>query len=228
MDFVGSAHSELPYTVVNFVATADGRAALGGRSAPLSDAGDRVMFHGLRERVDAVLAGTSTMRTERYGRLVRDAGRRERRAAHGLAPDPLACLITRSGNVPVDIPLFSDPSSRIVVFSPREVAMDGAAASVQIVKLDPGELTMTTMMRHLRGHFDVRGLLCEGGPTVFAALLQENLVDELFLTVAPRLAGGGVDPTLTTGAQLAQPAELELAWALERESSVFLRYRRRR
>jgi riboflavin-specific deaminase-like protein len=228
LELVGQALPDRPYTVVNFVASADGRAAVDGRSAPLSDPGDRVMFHGLREQVDAVMAGTATMRNERYGRLVRDPQRRARRAGRGLAPDPLACLVTRSGEVPVSIPLFADASSRIAVFAPRPVALDAPSARVDVIALDPGELTLTTVLRRLRAAYDVRALLCEGGPTLFGALLQEDLVDELFLTIAPRLTGGGADPTVTTGPALAQPAELRLLWTLEREGTLFLRYARRR
>jgi riboflavin-specific deaminase-like protein len=228
LDLAGCAPEDRPYTLVNFVAGADGRAAFNGRSAPLSDAGDRAMFHALRERVDAVFAGTGTIRAERYGRLVRDPERRRRRAEHGLAPDPLACVFTRTGDVPLGIPLFGDADSRIAVFAPRPLELEAVAASVELVVLDPGELTLTTMMRRLRTDFGVRVLLCEGGPTVFGALLGEDLVDELFLTIAPRLTGGGTDPTLTSGPGLAAPAELELEWILEREGSLFLRYEHRR
>ena len=224
LDLVARAPKHRPYTIVNFVASADGRAAFKGRSAPLSDAGDRAMFHGLRERVDAVFAGMGTIRAERYGRLVRDPERRRRRAAHGLAPDPLACLFTRSGDVPREIPLFADASSRIAIFAPHPPELDGVAASVEVVALDPGELTLTTMMRRLRTDFDVRALLCEGGPTVFGALLGEGLVDELFITIAPRLTGGGTDPTVTSGPGLATPTELKLVWIVERDGSLFLRY----
>lgn len=227
LDPVRWSSSARPYTMVNFVASADGRAAFEDRSAPLSDGGDRAMFHGLREIVDAVLAGTGTMRAERYGRLVRDPARRQRRTARGLAPDPLACAITRSGQIPTDIPLFADPDSRIVVFAPRRPDLSGVAAQVETVILDPGEMTMTTVLRRLRSEYDVRALLCEGGPTLFSGLLQENLMDELFLTIAPRLTGGGSDPTVTTGPGLQKPAELDLAWVVERDSTVFLRYRRR-
>lgn len=225
---VGGVPPDRPYTRVNFVASVDGRVAWGGRSAPLSDAGDRAMFHTLREHADAVFAGTGTIRPERYGRLVRDPERRRRRAAHGLAPDPLAAVFTRSGNVPTEIPLFADPDSRVAVFTPDAPDLDGVSAKVDVVVLDAGELTLTTMMRRLRADFEVRTLLCEGGPTVFAALLHEDLVDELFLTVAPCLTGGGGDPTLTSGPELSELAALELAWVLEREGSLFLRYVRRR
>jgi 5-amino-6-(5-phosphoribosylamino)uracil reductase len=214
-----------PHTIVNFVSSADGRAAFRGRSGQLGDAGDRAMFHGLREHVDAVFAGTGTMRTERYGRLVPDGERRKRRAANGLSPEPLACLISRSGEIPTDIPLFAEPDARIVVFSPRAPELASAEAEVHAVELDPGELTLTTMLRRLRSDYDVRVLLCEGGPTMFGAMLHEGLVDELFLTLAPRLAGGGMDPAITSGPVLDALAPLALVWVLELESSLFLRYR---
>jgi riboflavin biosynthesis pyrimidine reductase len=55
--------------------------------------------------------------------------------------------------------------------------------------------------------------------------VHERLVDELFLTVAPVLAGGGEGLTVSTGPALSAVAQLELVWALERRGSLFLRYR---
>jgi riboflavin-specific deaminase-like protein len=224
LDLVARAGPDRPYTIVNFVASADGRAAFQGRSGQLGDASDRAMFHGLRERVDAVFAGTGTMGTERYGRLVRDPERRRRRAEAGLAPEPLACLVSRSGAIPFDIPLFEDPEARVVVFTPAEPDLAPIRAQVEVVRLDPATFTLAAMMRHLRREHDVRALLCEGGPLVFGSLLQEGLVDELFLTLAPKLAGGGNDPAVTAGPGLPELASLELVWAFEHEGSLFLRY----
>jgi len=152
--------------------------------------------------------------------------RRERRAERGLAPEPLACVVTRSGAVPVEIPLFNEPEARIVVFTAGGTAshVDGCAAQVTLVELDPAQLTLTTVMRRLRSDFGVRSLLCEGGPTVFAALVREHLVDELWLTLAPKLTGGGDGPALTNGPELPELQRLSLIWALERDGSLFLRY----
>lgn len=217
------AHEDRPYAIVNFIASADGRATLGGRSAPLSDPGDRALFHALREQVDAVIAGTGTLRTERYGRLIPDAEARERRVTNGLAPEPLACVITRSGDVPFDIPLFSAPDQRVVLFTAR--GPFERRENVEVVALDPAELTLTSAVRQLHESYGVRRLLCEGGPTLFGALLQERLADELFLTLAPKLAGGGRGPTIASGPELPVPAALRLGWLLERQGSLFLRYR---
>jgi 5-amino-6-(5-phosphoribosylamino)uracil reductase len=224
LDLLGSAGGERPYTIVNFVVSADGRAAFQGRSGQLGGAADRALFHGLRERVDAVFAGTATMRTERYGRLVRDPERRRRREAAGLQAEPFACLISRTGRIPTDIPLFADPEARVVVFTPSAPDLPQARAHVEVVELEPEQLTLTTMMGRLRSDYDVRALLCEGGPSVFGALLHEGLVDELFLTLAPRLTGGGPGPAVTSGPELPELAPLELIWVLEEGGSLFLRY----
>ena len=53
---------------------ADGRAAFQGRSGQLGDPADRLLFHGLRGQVDAVFAGTKTLKIERYGRIIREKG----------------------------------------------------------------------------------------------------------------------------------------------------------
>jgi riboflavin biosynthesis pyrimidine reductase len=61
---------------------------------------------------------------------------------------------------------------------------------------------------------------------VFSALLDEGLVDQLFLTLAPKLVGGGDDLAVTAGARLPDPAGMELAYVLERQGSLFLDYRK--
>ena len=218
------AGDERPYVVANLVASADGRAAFRGRSAPLGDDGDHAVFHGLREEVDAVLAGTGTLRAERYGRLVRSPERVQRRVARGLGPTPLMCIITRSGALPADMPLLADPESSVVVYTGAPVDIT-AEADVEVVPVDPGELTPLTVLRRLRADRGVRSLLCEGGPTLFGALVHAHVVDELFLTLAPKLIGGGSDPAITAGSELAAPAEIGLEWLLERAGSLFLRYR---
>lgn len=222
---LGDAPSDRrPFTIVNFVSSVDGRGTFQGRSGALGDDGDHALFHGLREWSDAVLAGTRTLATERYGRIITSAERRERRLAAGRPPEPLACVVTMSGDLPADIPLFAEPEARIVVFTSTEPRLGSPAAHVDVVLLDPGELTLTSVMRRLHTDYEISRLLCEGGPTLFGSLLREHLVDELFLTLAPKLTGGGTSPTITSGAELPELRELGPLWVLEREGSLYLRY----
>jgi riboflavin-specific deaminase-like protein len=220
----GLAPQERPYVVVNFVSTADGKAAVGGRSGPIGDEVDSALFHLLRTQVDAVLVGSGTLRTERYGRLVRDPRLRAAREREGLEPDPIACTVTRSFDLPLEIPLFEEPEQRVVVFTSAPDAPPQVGAAVTVERLDPAELTMTSVLRRLRGH-GVRSVLCEGGPTVFGLLLHEGVADELFLSLAPRIAGGAEAPAIVAGTPLHALMELELVWVLEARGSLYLRYR---
>ena len=225
MDLESRAGEDRPYLVANFISSADGRATFHGRSGPLGNPADREMFHGLREQMDAVMAGTRTLEVEHYGRLLGKPERRQRRVAAGRAAEPLMCVVTRSGHVPLQAPIFAEPEARVAVFAPPGTSLDVAAAQAELIELDPGELTLTTALRRLRSDYGIRSLLCEGGPTLFGGLLEERLVDELFLTLAPKLTGGGMSPSITSGPELSELANLSLVWALEHDDSLFLRYR---
>jgi riboflavin biosynthesis pyrimidine reductase len=219
------APADRPHVVVNFVSSADGKATLAGRSGGLGGPADRAAFHLLRSQVDAILAGTGTLRAENYGRLVRDPQLEARRRAQGRRAQPLAVVVSRSGEVPWEIPLLSDPASRAVVFAPAGTEMPATGAQLTRAPLgDPDDLR--AMLTVLRAQHGVRSLLCEGGPRLFGALLAAERVDELFLTLAPTLAGGGELP-VSTGHGPAEPLELHLVSALSADGTLLLRYRRR-
>jgi riboflavin-specific deaminase-like protein len=225
LDLGSRAPDDRPYVAVNFVSSVDGRAAFGGRSGALGDDADRELFHALRDQVDAVMAGTGTLRAERYGRLVRDPQRRAARERAGLRPEPLAVVVSRSLHIPLDIPLFQDPESTIAVYTASDAELEECPADVRLTRLDPAEMTMTAALRRVRADHGVRSLLCEGGPTVFGALVHERVADELFLTLSPKLAGGTDPLTVLQGPPMPEPEDLELVWALEAGGALFLRYR---
>ena len=119
------------------IESVDGRGSFDGRSSALGDAGDRQVFRALRSVCDVVLVGTGTLATEHYGRLVRDADVQAARERGGLAAQPLLCTVTRSGHIPPGIPLLADPDARMVIYSGAAVDLGDAAASVQVVTVDP-------------------------------------------------------------------------------------------
>jgi riboflavin biosynthesis pyrimidine reductase len=219
-----------PYTAVNFVSSVDGRVAVDGRSRGLSDAGDRELHRTLRERADAVLAGTGTIGADSYGRMLPDPERGGARPGPPPPPaEPLAVTITRSGRLPLNVPLFAEPEARVLVFSPEPPALTapgaaGGAAQVRHELLDQTtSAPLTAALRTLRERYGVRTLLCEGGPTLFGGLLREGLVDSLFLTLAPRLVAGA-EAAVASGPPPQVPAPLRLAGVMERKGSLFLRY----
>jgi riboflavin-specific deaminase-like protein len=214
------APPERPYVIVNFVASIDGHTTVDDRSRKLSDPADRQLFYALRERVDAVLAGTNTLEAEQYKRMLPQVERRERRVVAGLSPEPLATTITRSGRLPLGIPLFAEPEARVVVFSPIPPVTARLAATV----VHAPQTTLVDALRSLRRDHGVRTLLCEGGALLFGALLRAGLVDELFMTLAPRLVGGTSGPAVVSGPPPEAPVDLNLLGALEHQGTMFMRY----
>jgi riboflavin biosynthesis pyrimidine reductase len=219
-----------PYLLLNMISTADGRATLGGRSGALGGGADRELFHGLRTAVDAVMAGAGTVRAERYGRLVRDERRREIRRERGLAEEPLACIVSGRLALSGEIPLLADPDARVAILTASKASLpEECRARIEYVRAaHEGVLDLARAMWELRERFGVRTLLCEGGPHLNARLLAAGLVDELFLSLAPKLASGDTASEalrILSGPELDPPAALELVAALEHDSHLFLRYR---
>ena len=207
---------------VNMVASADGRAAFGGVTAPLSDPADRELFHLLRAQADAILVGPGTLRTERYGRMIKDEERRAQRAAAGLAPEPLAVTLTRTLALPYDIPLFQEPEARVIVYTSSDREPEPCPAQLDVVRLP--ELSPPVVVADLRARHGVRCVLCEGGPTLNGALFAAGVVDELFLTISPALVGGR-DPLTILEGDLDAALALDLVQALEHDGTLLLRYR---
>jgi riboflavin biosynthesis pyrimidine reductase len=108
----------------------------------------------------------------------------------------------------------------------RVEGYDEIARHLVVVESGPeGRADLPTLLRSLREE-GVRAVLCEGGPTLHGALQAAGLVDELFLTIAPKLSGGGAPPRILEG-ELDDVVPLELAWLLEEDGELFARYRRR-
>jgi riboflavin-specific deaminase-like protein len=213
-----------PYLVVNMVSTLDGKATIDWRTQGLSDELDRALFHHLRTQADCVLVGAGTVRAERYGRMVKSDELREKRAREGLEPDALAVVVSGRLDLPADLPLLQEPAQRVVIATGADTRLEGTAA--QIEYLDSGD-DLPLMMARLREDHGVRSIVCEGGPTLNAHLFAAGLVDELFLTLSPKLVGGPAALTIVAGRELVEPAELDLVWALRGGESMFTRWRLR-
>ena len=205
------------------VATVDGRASVAGRTAPISSVADRQVFHALRTRVDAVMVGAGTLRTERYGRLVRDPHRREQRVEAGLQADPLAIVVSGRLELSPDLPLLADAASRVVIVTASQASVDGCAAAVEYLRSSPVDLAAA--LAAVRADHGIRSILCEGGPSLNASLLMAGLVDELFLTTVPKLAGGAGALTIVGAAAIDAPVGARLEWLLEYDGELYARYR---
>ena len=214
---------ERPFVAMNFAATVDGRATIGGVSGPIGSDLDTELLVGLRTRFDALMIGAGTMRAERYGRPVSDPGKRELREGLGLPPDPLMVIVSGSLDLPWDAPLFTEQSGSVLLFTTSEDEPPDTATPLSVIRHEE-RVDLVDALRHLRAERGVRALLSEGGPRLHAEMQSGGLVDDLFLTTSPKLSGGAA-PRILEG-DLPEVAGLELAWLLERDGELFARYSR--
>lgn len=240
------APSGRPWLALGMVVGLDGSTTISGRSGDLGGRADALAFRRLRDATDAILVGAATVRAEGYGPGTVDAVRRAARQERGLAPHPRIVVISARADLDPEAPLLADrpedaappllvvPARLDTAGEARVEALE-ATGRLEVARLgaedvDGPSVAMAALLALLleRGFAAV---LCEGGPTLAAALVAADLVDETFLTVAPVLVGGDgprllAPPLGDVGA--AGPRRYGLVEVWEDDDELLLRHRRRR
>jgi len=216
-----------PYVRVNFVSSLDGAVTLANRSRGLSDPADRDVFALQRTMADVILVGAGTARAEGYRGMRPTDEQATTRAALGLAPVPPIAVVTASCWLTPEHPLVTDtlvpPIVVTVERAPAEHRAALADAGVPVLVAGPDRVDAAEAVR-LLGERGLNRLLCEGGPHLFADLVDADLVDELCLTISPQLVGGAAG-RITAGAA-ERSHGLRLASVVHDESTLLLRYHR--
>ncbi len=231
----------VPQTVyANFVTSLDGVAALDPETPPSVVSGksdtDRFVMGLLRAFADAVVVGAGTLRAEPRHLWTPEriypgaaAGYSELRSALGLQPEPQLVLLTRKGDIDPSLPAFEQGALLVTTDEAALSLQPSLPSASRAVGLPEGELSVSRVLQVVRaeGH---QTILTEGGPTVLGEFLKESALDELFLTLSPRIAGSTPnDERLSLVAKFAYPASglqpVTLLSAKQDGSHLFLRYR---
>jgi riboflavin-specific deaminase-like protein len=214
-----------PYVALNMVATLDGRAAVDGTAVGLGSATDYRLLRRLRGEADAVLHGAGTVRAHRLTPRVDDEALAAR-LARGQAKQPAGVVVSGSGRLSAEHPYFTTATAdwpRLVYTAQPTARSLEARPGVEVIVQPGPPLDLELLLEDL-GRRGLWRIVCEGGPNLNRPLLAAGLVDELFVTLAPRL-DAGLDPlTLVVGERL-PPIRLEVRSVFERESELFLRYK---
>jgi riboflavin biosynthesis pyrimidine reductase len=179
----------------NFIASLDGAATIGGTTGRLGGPGDRALFSLLRELADVILVGAGTVRAEDYSGARLTIAQRQGRQARGQSEVPQLAIVTKSGRLERDMPVFTRtevPPLVCTCAAAAEQARSGLAGFADVVDCsvdDPARVDEAMVLAALadRGLYRV---LTEGGPTLFGSLVERDMLDELCLTIAPSLVGG--------------------------------------
>ncbi|GAA4754451.1 dihydrofolate reductase family protein [Modestobacter marinus] len=209
---------------VNFVAALDGAISVDGRSGGLGSDGDRRVFRMLRALADAVLVGAGTAAAEGYRPVLPDSAVGRLRTELGRPPVAPVAIVSRRASLAPDDQLVTGAVTPTLLVTCAAADADRrsalTAAGVEVVVCGDDDVDLPTALDALAAR-GLEQVLCEGGPALFAAALAAGVVDELDLTLAPLLVGGG--PGLLPHA-LPTPAAAELAQVLEENGALFTRW----
>lgn len=224
--------SRLPFVLVNMAMTADGKIATANR-AVASFGSDRDHQHllELRATVDAVMCGAQTVNSTKINLGPGGVKFRRLRQQRGLAEYNLRILVSGSGSVNPTAEVFQHRFSPIIILTTRRAPAGKIrqlrALAEEVHISGDTEINFHIALRWLRKRWDVERLLCEGGGALNEGLFRAGLVDELHLTICPKIFGGRTAPTIAEGSGMlkladAVPFKLESRRHLEEE--MFLVY----
>lgn len=193
-------------------------------SGSISGTADGAVFDAVRTRCDVILAGAQTIRAERY-QPVRAENYPADRIAEGLASTPVLVTVSRSLDLPWELPLFAESTHRPLVLTAgahEPATLDLARSHAEVVVLGDERVEPAALVDELvrRGH---RRIVCEGGPTLLNELIAADLVDEADITVSPTFSGTSVSPTT---AVLERVRRFDLVQLLESDGFLMGRYLR--
>ena len=210
------APEKRPYFIANFVSTLDGVVSFnlpgqsGGAHISGSNEEDRFIMGLLRASADAVMVGSGTLQAvgpqgswlpESVYPAAKDLYRKYRTEVLRKLQDLLVVIVAGGGQLDLTSTVFHTPRTRVLILTTEQgkqrLLQNGLEAlpSVEVKALSTAEtrISPSAMLTLLRQEFGVELLLHEAGPTLFGEFLEGGFVDELFLTVAPQVAGRAAD-----------------------------------
>lgn len=211
--------------MANMVSSLDGRASVNGRSGRLGGPVDRVMFQAIRALADVIVVGAQTVRAERYGPIRLPDDLQEARRRLGRPAQPTLAVLSGSLDLPEDTGLTEAPERLWVLTdqsAPAERRAELVDLGVTVITLEGARPAGVDAIESLSG-IGANVVLTEGGPGLLGTLAASLSIDELCLTLAPRLLGAGI-PLLERPDLETERWALARAWAAE--DDLFLRYLR--
>ena len=226
LDLPDLTNRRLPYVLINMVSSVDGRSSASGKASGIGGPADRGAMRALRSRVDAVMVGAGTLRAEKLNLGLDEPE----------AEQPLAVVVGGAGGLPVLEHLVRPARQAVILAVPEKYPVqDGAdtdgsgdgLTTLQCPGPRPDRVDLRHLLQVLKAEYAVDRLLVEGGPGLNRSLIDAGLVDEIFLTVAPKLLLGPEAAILgaTTDNEVRAPSQaLVLVSVHSAGDELFLRY----
>ena len=215
----------------NMIASLDGGATQDGRAGGLAGPGDKAVFALMRQAADVIVVGAATVRIENYSGAQLSVAQRQARQRRGQAEVPPIAIITQTGELDPDARIFTRTEvPPMILTGSRSVddtrrRLGSVAEVIDASGPEPDRVAVTTVLKILADRGLLR-VLTEGGPTILSLFIENELLDELCLTVAPILVGG-VARRIATGPDAAHTTMRPTHLLTDDEGYLYTRYAKR-
>jgi len=218
-----------PHVSVNMAMSLDGKISTYKREdISLGTEHDRRLMDELRAKADAVIVGSGTVAHDGFPILIRYDDLRARRVERGWPPHPINVTMSRALSLPSTRPFFQHPDTEKILFTTRtapEPRVKRFSRVAEVVVLPGRTLSPVVLLEELRRR-GIKRVLLEGGGEIHFAFAKEGVVDEIYITLTPRLIGGASAPTVLDGKGFlaADHIELRLLSTKRVGNELYLRY----
>lgn len=219
-----------PFVYINMAMTADGKITSSRREEPqFTSRRDKATMDRLRAEADALLVGAGTLRADDPPLHVRDAAMKAYRKSLGKPEHLINVLVSASASVDPASRFFSaDHASARIVATVEDAPADKVAALARVAEVWPmgrGRVDLEQVLDRLAAR-GVARLLVEGGGELNWSFFEKDLVDELYVTLAPAILGGRDAPTLCEGEGFAMAGRRTLTLVASEvvDGEIYCRY----
>jgi riboflavin-specific deaminase-like protein len=221
-----------PKVLINFALTVDGKISTANFTpTTFTSAYDKRRLLEIRSLADAVMVGRGTVEKDRMTMGMPDAELRKARRDRGQAEYPLRVILSGSGKLNLNLPVFGQKFSPILLFTGSSTENEVPwPDQVRVYRSERDWQDLDQVLSFLYAEYGVRTLGCEGGPTLVRALAERDLIDEIYATIAPKLFGGEHAPGLlgTSDAFLSASRAYRMVNLEVHGDEAYLHYRRDR
>jgi 2,5-diamino-6-(ribosylamino)-4(3H)-pyrimidinone 5'-phosphate reductase len=222
-----------PFVFINVAVTADGKIdTFERKGAGISSSEDKLRVLHLRAEADAVMVGGHTLLVEDPKLTVKTTQLQAERRDKGLPENPIKVGVVTRADIKLNGNFMTAGPARRIIFTtslttPQQVSVL-SELGVEVYVLGEKRVNLKSALETLY-ELGVRRLMVEGGGTLNFELLRNNLVDELYMYLAPRIFGGRSAPSLAAGKGLVESAglnlKLEEVRVFDDSGGILIRYR---
>lgn len=227
---------KVPFFYSNFVTTIDGKVQVSGENSklywPIGSKLDFETLLWLRAHADVLIQGKKTAVGFNTIQTLAKKEFKEKRGKLGKKKDLIYMVLSNHPNDELFKVLGNPPPGvqSIIVTNSRFQSHPPQPQGLKLVKMGKERVDLNALTNYFKKN-NLQKILIEGGPTVFASFLKEDLIDEMFITIAPKVFGNADNTKTMVEGYLFPPNQVpqfKLISAKNVESELYLRYRKAR